>query len=309
MLNKLDYIAYGLGYLFSTKILGKDMPFVGALVINEKCNLKCTHCQVSNRPLQDLTYDGARQGLKTFYDMGIRSIAIGGGEPFLWKDNGYKIEAVVRLAREMGFKLVVIYTNGTFPLKISTDAIFVSLDGLKETNDNLRGVSYDAAIRNIQNSNHPNLWINFTINKKNYQELEPFCKEVQKIKQIKGVLFYFHTPYYGIDELFLSLAERKRIIEKIIALKKSGFKILNSFACLQAVYNDDWERPAKMCYVFANNKLFQCCRSIGNQEACVNCGYLSYAEIIHAPRLRFSSIKTALNFLPLESSRREALVC
>ncbi len=307
MLNKIDYIFYGLGYLFNTKVLGKEKPFVGALVINEKCNLKCNHCQVSNRPLQDLTYEDARNGLKTFYDMGIRSIAIGGGEPFLWEDNGRKAEDVVKLAREMGFKLVVIYTNGTFPLKISTDALFVSIDGLKETNDILRGTSYDTIIRNIKNSNHPNLWVNYTINSKNYQEIEPFCKEMQNINKIKGILFYFHTPYYGIDDLFIKLTERKKIIEKIIALKKSGFKILNSFACLQAVYNDDWERPAKMCYVYANNKLFQCCRSIGNQEACANCGYLSYAEIIHAPRLRISSIKQALNFLPLETSTREAL--
>ena len=307
MLNKLDYIAYGLGYLFNTKILGKEMPFVGALVINEKCNLKCNHCQVSNRALQDLTYEDARTGLKTFYDMGIRSIAIGGGEPFLWEDGGRKVEDVVKLAREMGFKLVVIYTNGTFSLKISTDALFVSLDGLKETNDRLRGTSYNTIIRNIQDSNHPNLWINYTINSKNYQEIEPFCKEIESIKKIKGVLFYFHTPYYGIDELFINLVERKKVIDKIIALKKEGFKILNSFACLQAVYNDDWQRPAKMCYVYANNKLFQCCRSIGNREACINCGYLSYAEIIHAPRLRLSSIRTALNFLPLENNIREVL--
>ncbi len=307
MLNKIDYILYGLGYLFKTRVMGKDMPFVGALVINEKCNLKCSHCQVSNRPLQDLTYEDTQHGLETFYNMGIRSIAIGGGEPFLWEDNGRKVEDVVRLARGMGFKLVVIYTNGTFPLKISTDALFVSIDGLKETNDRLRGTSYDKILINIKNSNHPNLWINYTINSKNHQEIEPFCKEVQNISKIKGVLFYFHTPYYGIDDLFINLADRKKIIEKIIALKKAGFKILNSFACLQAVYNDDWKRPAKMCYVYANNKLFQCCRSIGNEEACINCGYLSYAEIIHAPRLRLSSIRTALNFLPLENNRREVL--
>jgi MoaA/NifB/PqqE/SkfB family radical SAM enzyme len=308
MPNKINYILYGLGYLFNTKVLGKDKPFVGALVINEKCNLKCNHCQVSNRPLQDLTYEDTMAGLKTFYDMGIRSLAIGGGEPFLWEDGGRKIEDIVKLSREMGFKLIVIYTNGTFPLKISADAIFVSLDGLKDTNDNLRGVSYDKIIQNIRNSKHSNLWINFTINNKNFNEIESFCKEIENIKNIKGVMFYFHTPYYGIDELFLNLENRKKIIEKIIDLKKSGFKILNSYACLRAVYNNDWQRPAKMCYVYANNKLFQCCRSIGNEEACDNCGYLSYAEIIHASKLRPSSIKTALRFLPLENKEREIFV-
>lgn len=306
MVNKIDYIIHGLGYLFNTKILSKEMPFVGALVINERCNLHCSHCQVSNRALQDLSYNDVKAGLKTFYNMGIRSLAIGGGEPFLWEDNGYNVEDVVRLARKIGFKLIIIYTNGTFPLKISTDAVFVSIDGVKEINDKLRGNSYDKIVNNIRTSNHPNLWVNFTINRKNYREIEIFCREMQKIKQAKGVFFYFHTPYYGIDELFLNSDERKKIIEEIIALK-SRFKILNSYACLEAVYRDDWERPSKMCYVYAHNKLYQCCRSIGNQEACDNCGYLSYAEIIHAPRLRPSSIVTALNFLPLSIRQREAI--
>jgi MoaA/NifB/PqqE/SkfB family radical SAM enzyme len=308
MLNKIDYLLYCLGYLFATKVLQKQKPFVGALVINEKCNLRCDHCRISNRPLQDLTYEGARKGLKILYGMGIRSIAIGGGEPFLWEDNGRRAEDVVKLARSMGFKLIVLYTNGTFPLRISTDALFVSIDGLRETNDKLRGTSYDAIIKNIQGSNHPNLWISYTINSKNHHEIEPFCKEMKNMGNNRGVLFYFHTPYYGIDDLFIGLDDRKKIIARIISLKNSGFSILNSFSCLQAVYNDDWQRPAKMCYVYANNNLFQCCRSIGNREACINCGYLSYAEIIHAPRLRFSSIRTVLNFLPLETSVREALV-
>lgn len=306
MSNKIDYILCGFKYLFRRKFFRKNAPFVGALVINEKCNLFCTHCKVSNRELRDLSFEDVRNGLKTFYDMGIRSLAIGGGEPFLWKDNAHGIENVVKLSREMGFKLVILYTNGTFPLKISTDAIFVSIDGVKETNDRLRGTSYDKIVENIQASKHPNIWITFTINKKNYQELETFCRDIESIEKAKGVFFYFHTPYYGIDDLFLAGEERKRIIKEIIALK-SRFKILNSYTCLDMVYNDNWQKPSKMCYVYAHNKLYQCCRSIGNKEACDNCGYLSYAEIIHAPRLRLDSIATVLNFLPLSARVREEL--
>jgi MoaA/NifB/PqqE/SkfB family radical SAM enzyme len=307
MLNKIDYIFYGLGYIFKTRVLGNELPFVGALVINERCNLKCSHCHVSNRSLDDLTYEDVRNGLKRFYGMGIRSLAIGGGEPFLWEDRGKRVDDVVRMAREIGFKLVVIYTNGTKPLKISTDALFVSLDGLKQTNDSLRGASYDTVLENIRDCKHPNLWINFTINSRNYRELKPFCEEMHNVKQVRGILFYFHTPYYGIDELFMNSDERLALIDKIIELKNDGFKILNSYACLEAVRKGDWERPSKMCYVYANSKLFQCCRSVNNYEACANCGYLSYAEISHAPRLRFSSIKTILNFLPLKESIREAV--
>lgn len=303
MLNKIDFISCGLKYLFKKNILKQNNPFVGALVINEKCNLECAHCRVSNRPFQELTFESVKKGLKIFYDMGIRSLAIGGGEPFLWEDNGYDVEDVVRLARSIGFKLVIIYTNGTFPLKISTDAIFVSIDGVKETNDRLRGQSYDKIIDNIRNSKHPNIWVNFTINKKNYYELEKFCNDIQNVRNAKGVFFYFHTPYYGIDDLFLAVEERKQLIKEIIALKRK-FNILNSYSCLDAVYRDDWEKPSNMCYVYAHNKLYQCCRSIGKKEACDNCGYLSYAEIIHAPRLKLDSIKTVLNFLPLSNKAR-----
>lgn len=307
MLNKIKYIAHGLNYLFNVKIQNKQLPLIGALVVNEKCNLKCAHCQVANRPFKDLTYVEIKKGLNKFFDMGMRSLAIGGGEPFLWRDGKYDIKNVVELARKIGFQLIVIYTNGTFPLSITTDAIFVSLDGTKNTNDKLRGISYDKIIGNIQNSKHPNLWVNFTINKKNYKEIEMFCETMSAIKQVKGVFFYFHTPYYGIDDLFLNKTEKQKIIKKIIELK-SRFKILNSNNCLEAVYNNSWIRPSEMCYVYAHNKLYKCCRSIGNKEACDNCGYLSYAEIIHAPKLHLSSIITALKFLPLSDKRRNSLL-
>jgi hypothetical protein len=140
--------------------------------------------------------------------------------------------------------------------------------------------------------------INYTINKENYKDIEGFCEEIEKIKEIKGVFFYFHTPYYGKDDLFLNLDERRSIIKKLLELKKKGRDILNSKACLNGIYKDNWKRPSKTCYVYADNKLYQCCRAIGNDEVCKNCGYLGYPEIIYILKLRPSAIKEALNYLP-----------
>ncbi len=298
MKKKIEYFLYAVGYLFKTKILRQETPFIGGLVINEKCNLRCKQCDVANRNIPDLTYGDIENGLRIFHDKGIRSVFIEGGEPFLWRDGRYRLDDVVKLARKTGFHLVSLYTNGTFPIEVSADSVFVSLDGLKETNNELRGDSYDKAIGNIKNSKHPNIIINFTINTKNQEQIEDFCGEMRRIKQIRGIFFYFHTPYYGFDELFLNLDEKRRVIKRISALKKKGYSIFNSSACLRGVYNDNWKRPSGLCYVYADNKLYQCCRAFGNEQACKNCGYLGYPEIIHILKLRASAVISALNYLP-----------
>ena len=168
--------------------------------------------------------------------MGIRSVFIEGGEPFLWKENDKTLNDIVLLAKKIGFKLVSIYTNGTFPITISADLVFVSIDGLKENNNKLRGGGrniYDSVMKNITESNHEKIIINYTINEQNKDDIEEFCKGILKIKQIKGVFFYFHTPYYGKDNLYLEFDEKKKIIEKIITLKKKRYSILHSYSGLK----------------------------------------------------------------------------
>lgn len=302
MKRKIKYFLYVVNYLVKTKIFRREIPFIGGLVINEKCNLSCRQCDVSNRNIPDLTYEDIKRGLQVFYDRGIRSVFIEGGEPFLWRDVGYRLEDVVKLARKIGFWLVSVYTNGTFPINVSTGSIFVSLDGLKETNNKLRGNVFDKVIQNIKESKYPNIIINFTINSVNQSEIERFCEEMGKIKQVRGIFFYFHTPYYGFDELFVNLDEKRKIIKRIIALKRKGYKIFNSLACLKGVYNDNWPRPSRLCYVYANNQLYQCCRAYGNNETCKNCGYLGYPEIIYILKLRPTAIVSALNYLPKNNS-------
>jgi MoaA/NifB/PqqE/SkfB family radical SAM enzyme len=87
MIKKIKYLMYGINYLIQTKIFRREIPFIGGLVINEKCNLKCKHCKVSNREIPDLSYKNIERGLKIFFDKGIRSVFVEGGEPYslLWQ--------------------------------------------------------------------------------------------------------------------------------------------------------------------------------------------------------------------------------
>jgi len=137
---------------------------------------------VPNRKIPDLSYKDIERGLRIFYDKGIRSVFIEGGESFLWKEDGRNLDDVIKLARYISFKVVSIYTNGTFPIRTSADTVFVSLDGLKETNDELRGKIYDKVMNNIKESSYPSIMINHTINQKNHQDIEKFCEDKRNKK-------------------------------------------------------------------------------------------------------------------------------
>jgi sulfatase maturation enzyme AslB (radical SAM superfamily) len=259
--------------------------------------LNCRHCSVANRDIPDLTFKEVETGLRSLYAMGMRYLYIEGGEPFLWRDNSKSLKDVIHLAREIGFRFIVVYTNGTFPIIADANTVFVSLDGLKDTHNKIRGNTYDRIVSNITKSPHKKLLINYTINKKNEKEIEQFCYEISKIEKIKGIFFYFYTPSHGIDDLYLGSDERKNIIKRILKLKKTGYKILNSKAALMGIYNDSWKRPNKLSYLYANKKLYQCCRSIGNSEICKHCGYLGLTEIYYITKFNPNAIYTAFKYL------------
>ena len=55
-------------------------------------------------------------------------------------------------AKEMGFLIVNVVTNGTFPIDLpEADLILLSLDGDREHHNMIRGNTYDTILANIRN--------------------------------------------------------------------------------------------------------------------------------------------------------------
>ncbi len=307
MLKRLAYIAHSADYTLRRKILSQKKPFIAGIVLNNSCNLQCLQCHLERSRDSNLPYEVLEEKLDEFYKEGIRSLAITGGEPFMWREKNLSLPDVLGLIYKKGFLVTSVYTNGTFPLDIPTDNIFVSLDGTRETTNKLRGDIFDLVISNIQKSSHPKIFINFTINRKNYQEIEAFCDFISHIKQVKGIYFYFHTPYYGFDDLHLPFEEKKEIAKKLIELKKR-YRILNSLATLKDYINNNWERPSHVCKVLSENGVvFDCCRSINKKEACENCGYLGYLEVRNVVDLKISSVIEAFHYVPLSKKKLHKL--
>jgi MoaA/NifB/PqqE/SkfB family radical SAM enzyme len=242
-----------------------------------------------------LSFGEITGAIDAYYEKGGRCLYLQGGEPFLWRDEKRGIEDIVEYAHNSGFFTIVVYTNGTLPIKTSADTVFVSLDGLQETHDRLRGVSFARIIDNIRDSEHRSLFVNFTINNFNKNELEGFLSYIDGLKPIRGTFFYFHTPYYGHDELYVQPLERQLLLNDLLVYKRR-FRILNSRAGLLSARRNDWKRPLKICSVFEKGNCYECCRYPDDPELCRNCGYLSYAEIDQTLKLRPSAIFNALKY-------------
>ena len=288
-------ILYGVKYMVKYHVFQKKPPLIRGLVVTDRCNLRCRHCRLSNRGREDLCFEEITTAIQSFYREGGRNLYLEGGEPFLWHDGQHTLEDIVEYARKTGFLSVIIYTNGTMPLMTTADTVFISVDGLEKTHDSLRGKSFSTIMNNIQASGHPSLFINFTINSCNKDEIEEFCEYIKGIRQIRGIFFYFHTPYYGHDNLYIDPAGRNEIILKLLHYKKK-YKILNSRAGLMSALRNDWKRPLDICSVYENGTTYRCCRISEDPALCRNCGYLSYAEIQQTLKLKPSAILNAIQY-------------
>jgi Fe-coproporphyrin III synthase len=294
-MSLLKSMTFGATYIINRRLFQKHTPLIAGLTLTNKCNLRCRQCRIPYREAKDLTFEETTTILDSFYREGGRAVYLQGGEPFIWHDRQYNFEDVVKYAHKIGFLTVVIYTNGTLPIKTSAETVFISVDGLKKTHDYLRGKTFDIVMENIGQSEHSSLYVNFTINNYNQTEIEKFCRHLDKISKIRGVFFYFHTPYYGYDDLYIESAERNKILIRLLNLK-SKHKILNSQAGLKSALNNDWNRPLDVCRIYEKEMVYECCRYPGDPKLCQNCGYLSYAEVDQTLKLRTSAILNALKY-------------
>ena len=287
--------AYGVKCVAGHYLLSKQVPLIRGLVLSNRCNLCCLHCDLSARAANDMTLAEAFGAIDDFYREGGRCLYLEGGEPFLWRDGIYGLEDVVDYAHRRGYLTIVVYTNGTFPIVTSADTVFVSVDGLQAAHDALRGKSFNRIMANITGSSHPSLFINYTINNHNREDIRAFCAYVNEIDRVRAVFFYFHTPYYGYDSLYIGPDERKRIIEELLVLRKL-YRVLNSRAGLMSALRNDWKRPLGVCSVYEKGEVYPCCRFSSDPELCRQCGYLSYAEIDQTWKLKPSAVINALKY-------------
>ena len=230
-------------FFVERKFLGHRIPLLASFKITYRCNLACRACPFHLRTGVEnghMSWDEAIRALESLHRLGTRVVVFEGGEPLLWRDGPYRFHDLVSYARRR-FLRVAVTTNGTLPLDVPAHTIWVSLDGMKEAHDALRGDSFDRVYNSLETTRHPRVFIHCTLNRRNWQDVEPLAKWVRGIPGIKGMTIQFFYPYnQGEDNLALSPNERRTAIEKLLDLKKQGYSILNSAGRLRAMKDNRW---------------------------------------------------------------------
>ena len=252
---------------------------MAGIKITNKCNLKCIPCPFWKKDKKSLSFNAVINSLKKLYEYGVRILIIEGGEPFIWKHGKYNIRNIVDKARELFFT-VGITTNGTQPIDINSDIVWVSIDGLKKTHDRIRGKSFDRAMANIKNSSHPRIYAHITINSLNWKEIPKLIKFLSG--KVKGITIQFHYSYDEKDKkIFLPFEKRTEVLDNLINLKKEGYPLLDSYACLRALKNNKWKcRPWMIASVEADGKITRGCYLTNRAKiSCKKCGFAAHTEI------------------------------
>jgi molybdenum cofactor biosynthesis enzyme MoaA len=119
--------------------------------LTENCQARCVSCDYWKTRWKDgINTDRAIALVNEIDELGIRSLRFTGGEPLIRKD----FFAFLKRSRADHFKRIIIQTNGLllkrFYEQVNDSPITnvnVSIDGMRDSNDRIRGIQAEAMVR------------------------------------------------------------------------------------------------------------------------------------------------------------------
>jgi len=282
---------YFLRHNLESRLLGRRRPLLAGIKLTHRCNLRCRACPFWKLDGRDMSFAQARRALDELYDAGVRLVIFEGGEPFLWRDGDHRLADLVSEAKQRFF-CVGVTTNGTLPIEVPADIVWVSVDGLAETHNRNRGPTFERVMTNIANSSHPKIFANVTINRLNWQEMPELIRFLAR--RVKGITIQFYYPYEGTENLSLSREERRLVLEELIALKQAGYPLADSIAALKALQDNSWHcHPWLIANVEPDGTVNYGCYLRSRAEIrCDQCGFAAHTELSLAYDWNLAAIAT-----------------
>jgi MoaA/NifB/PqqE/SkfB family radical SAM enzyme len=217
--------------------------------------------------------------MRQLYSMGVRILFFCGGETFLWQDGDLTLRDLVIEAKRMGFLIVNVVTNGTFPLDLpEADLILLSLDGDRERHNAVRGDTYDLIMANIARATADNICFYMAVNQINKDAVRDVCLLARDTKNVRAVSFNFHTPYPDTVHLALLREEKVACCKTISRMMDEGAPVFNLRAAFPYLIDNSFPTPCHQCVVMEDGRLSICGRCIDVPGLCQKCGYFFVAE-------------------------------
>ncbi len=299
---KVSSFLHFAGFGLKTMLLKEKNPILGTIIVTDKCNLKCKHCSVNNITAVMYPYKQIVREMRQLYEMGIRILFFCGGETFLWRDGKRTLRDLVITAKRMGFLIVNVVTNGTFPIDLpEADLILLSLDGDRERHNAIRGDTYDTIMQNIAHATADNICFYMAINQINKGAVRQVCRIAKETKHVKAVSFNFHTPYPDTKALALTKQEKAACCRQIAAMMDRGAPVFNLKRAFPYLIENTFPTPCYQCVVMENGKLSVCGRCIDVPGLCEQCGYFFVAEYTLLfqgnPKIILEVLRTYLKYI------------
>lgn len=263
----------------STILFRRKKAILGTIILTDKCNLHCKHCSVNNLTAVVHPYAQIKKEMGFLFEQGIRILFFCGGETLLWRSGNRTVRELVIEAKEMGFYIVNIVTNGTHKLNLpEADLILLSLDGDRERHNIIRGDTYDIIMKNIEEATSNNICLYMAINKINHSCIRDVCDVAKNKTNVKAVSFNFHTPYPDTADLAMDVDEKQQCCDEISNLIDMGYPVFNLKTAFPYIVHNKFPTPCYQCVVMENGRLSICGRCIDVPGLCEKCGYFFAAE-------------------------------
>jgi len=201
--------------------------------LTARCNLRCRYCYFFNNPAVEYRDLPADEWLKFFDELGslgVMSLTLAGGEPFIREDLPLLLEGIIR--NHMRFSFL---SNGTLITdKIAAfiagtgrcEHVQISIDGsCAAVHDTCRGKgSFEGAVRGIRTLQRHGIKVavRVTIHRNNVHDLENtahfLLNELGLPNFSTNAAGYMGTCCKNADDLLLSTAERKEAMATLLRL-------------------------------------------------------------------------------------------
>jgi radical SAM protein with 4Fe4S-binding SPASM domain len=210
---------------------GREAASVRPVVVwnaTRRCNLRCVQCYSSSTGEAaggELTGEEAEALIDDLAAWGAPALLLSGGEPLLRED----LTALIARATSRGLR-TALSTNGTLLTERAAGELAeaglayagVSLDGLRETNDRLRGEAgaFGRALAGMRNARRAGIKVGlrFTMTRRNAGQIGPVFDLVER-EAIPRVCFY-HLAFTGRGRAIaadaLDAAEARAAVDLII---------------------------------------------------------------------------------------------
>ncbi len=216
---------------------GEKAPVIAGHKLLYRCNLECRMCPFWRRDDEQLLGlpDEIRM-MDALARAGVSFLGFEGGEPLLRPDLG----EILREAHARFHTSLV--TNGWLlerrlgEIADHLDLLFVSVDGMEETHDRLRGIprSFERAVRGMRaaRSAVPTV-ISHTVTRENLHHAEQVVELAERLEV--GLTVQIAYDYRAADSLSPERERLRPVIERLRDLRKSGAPLLESVDYFDAI--------------------------------------------------------------------------